>query len=167
MSSSRDWGFGTVSLEVYYDANEVAIGDGVLVVDGSVAPKLGDDISLTVGAGMNTDLAASSLNWSAAVSGSYSIVGARASVYGNDTDAVSGVAFDADVTPIKSITLRTGVKLDLTASDVLAGWDTCAQFSIGAVTARIGYVLTSTATGLWAPTTPTDGGFYMRIYASF
>jgi len=169
--SKRDWGFGPLGLEVFYDANVAATAtDGLLVFDGEWLPVFGD-ITLDTGAGIRYDLGASALNWGAGFGASYTTMFmAEAGVFGNSTDALAGVVADLQITPIALIDFLAGMKLDTTAAatSTFTGADIAVRFNIGAADIYLGYLITSVGGGnVWAPVATTDGGLYFKITASF
>jgi hypothetical protein len=103
--------------------------------------------------------------WGFGVAGEYSILEASLGIGGYDGETVSGMDFTVDVHPVDKASLYAGAVINFVDGfDTFQGADLGAAAHVGAVDVYVGYLITSNGAGDYnAPTTLTDGGFYMKF----
>lgn len=161
-------GFGTMSVEAFYDQNKNAtIGQGLFEAGMKMAIPAGD-LTASVGAGFTMNLASSVWKYGASVKAALAkpiAVSFAAGLLGTSTAMLNVVAVNLAVTPDPLIDIYAALKLTPSATDIFTGADITAKLNLGIMDLYAGYVIKAGNT--WAPAALGDGGAYVKITTAF
>ena len=164
--------FAPVSAELYYVNVGDGYAEGAFGAEASFVTEVGDGMDLSIAGSMIMDLddtvgAGNEMLYGAGVA--FAAAGATlgVSVDGNDDVALANVGFDANYGLTDDLAADLGIKYDLDASELLCV-DVSAAYSAGAVTYRLGYVVTDGFGADYnAIVANTDGGVYLNVNVDF
>lgn len=160
-------GFGTMSVEAFYDQNKNTTGLGLFEVGMKMAIPMGD-LTPSVGAGFTMNLATNAWKYGASIKAALAKPIAftfAAGLLGTSTAMLNVVAVNLAVTPDPLIDIYAALKLTPSATDIFTGADIAAKLNIGIMDLYAGYVIKAGNT--WAPAANGDGGPYLKATCSF
>jgi len=162
LTSSKDWGFGTLSAEVYYDSNTTAMTFKGTIQANATWNKAFGDITPNVGVGFAYDMTAATTLLDIAGGVAYKSL---ASVYlGYSASTASYFFVQCTVSPIALVDLKAACKYDI-AGSALAVLEVEASLNIGAADIILGYDVNGGNN--WNDAKTTTGGPYFGVELSY
>jgi hypothetical protein len=154
-----------LNAEVYWFQNAANAADysiGSLGVGVAYAAEIGP-AALDVGVSFEYDLGGSTWDYGAGVAAEVAIADVSVGLMGMDGSAVDSLSASLDLALMDKLDIYAGMETSLSGAG-FTGADVGLAGHIGAVTAYVGYLITSAGGGDYnAPSAPTDGGLYLKF----